>query len=317
MNEFEFLKNLKSKYSLDHVGDDCAILPLGDEYDLLLTSDMLVENVDFRLEWAVPEFLGHKALAVSLSDVAAMGGTPKWAMLSIGIPDHLWDSGFLDAFYRGWFELARKYGVKLVGGDISRVPGDLVVDSTVGGEVPKGKAFLRSAARPGDLIYVSGDLGGAAGGLKLLESGLRHSSDLNEDASQIIRKQLKPGPELPLANSLQQLGIVSAGIDLSDGLSSDLQHICVQSNVGAVIDSEKIPVATGLTAHFPPEECLEMALNGGEDFRLLFTAAPDVATRLNDLGVFKIGEITADTGQVFLRTGGTTVPLPAKGFRHF
>ena len=317
MNEFEFLKNLKSKYSLDHIGDDCAILPLDDEYDLLLTSDMLVENVDFRMEWAVPEFVGHKALAVSLSDVAAMGGTPKWAMLSIGIPDHLWDGGFLDDFYKGWFALARKYDVELVGGDISRVPGELVIDSTVEGEVPRGKAFLRSAARPGDLICVSGDLGGAAGGLKLLESGLRHSSDLNEDTSQIIHKQLEPRPELALANSLQQLGIVSSAIDLSDGLSSDLQHICVQSSVGAVIDSEKIPIDNRLTAHFPPEECLEMALNGGEDFRLLFTAAPDVATDLNDLGVFEIGEITAETGQVLLKTGGTTVPLQAKGFRHF
>src|SRR5687768_16906648 len=232
MNEFSFLENLRSRYSLDRVGDDCAVLPFRDDTDLLLTADMLVEDVDFRLKWTTPELIGHKAVAVSLSDIAAMGGTPKWSLLSIGVPEHMWDSDFLDRFYEGWFAIAREYDVELVGGDISRSPRGLVIDSTVGGEVATGKAFLRSAARPGDLIYVSGPLGGAAGGLRLLESGTRYSSQLPTDTLSLIENQLQPCPEIGLANSLIGLQIITAAIDLSDGLSSDLGHICRQSRAG-------------------------------------------------------------------------------------
>src|SRR5688500_12282850 len=122
VNEFEFIQNIKSKFRLKHVGDDCAVLPKDDSIDSLLTADLLIEDIDFRLEWTTPEFLGHKALAVSLSDIAAMGGSPKWSMLSLGVSEKLWKSDFLDRFYNGWFELAAQYDVELVGGDISRSP---------------------------------------------------------------------------------------------------------------------------------------------------------------------------------------------------
>src|SRR5213083_2454141 len=115
--EFEFIRNIKDKYGLSRIGDDCAVLTQSPGKDLLVTADLLVEDVDFRLEWTTPEFLGHKALAVSLSDIAAMGGTPKWALLSIGVPETLWKTDFLDRFYEGWYGLARKCGVELVGGD--------------------------------------------------------------------------------------------------------------------------------------------------------------------------------------------------------
>lgn len=317
MNEFSFLEKLRTKYSLDRIGDDCAVLPLTGEIDMLVTADMLVEDIDFRLEWTNPEFLGHKSLAVSLSDVAAMGGTPRWSMLSLAIPEKLWSTGFLDRFYEGWFALARKYDVELVGGDISRTPGGLVIDSTVGGEVAKGAAFLRSTARPGDLIYVSGHLGGAAGGLRLLESGTRYSSQLPTDMLSLVEKQLQPQPELVLSNRLQRLEIVTAAIDLSDGLSSDLGHICDQSRVGAIIDAGRLPIDPDLAARFPADECLDMALNGGEDFRLLFTIAPEASGALDRLGVIRIGEITDHAGQILLRQGDQIVPLEPKGFRHF
>ena len=129
--EFDFIHSLKLKYRLGHIGDDCAVLPNNDQTDLVITSDMLVEDIDFRLDWTTPEFLGHKALAVSLSDIAAMGATPKWAMLSIGIPETLWKTDFLDRFYTGLHDLASQHGVEIIGGDISRVPDKLVVDSTV------------------------------------------------------------------------------------------------------------------------------------------------------------------------------------------
>jgi thiamine-monophosphate kinase len=317
MTEFEFLKGLRTRYSLSRTGDDCAVLPFREEADLLLTADMLVENVDFRLEWTTPEFLGHKALAVSLSDIAAMGGTPKWSMLSIGVPDKLWKSDFLDRFYEGWFGLARQYDVELVGGDISQVPSGLVVDSTVGGEVEKGKAFLRSGAKPGDKIFVSGFLGAAAGGLKLLETGTRFSADLSENTLHLLEAQLEPSPELQLANLLEELDIVTSAIDLSDGLSSDLNHICNESGVGAIVKTNLIPMAHGLMNHFPPNECLKMALDGGEDFRLLFTVRSNRVGMMDGLDVTQIGEITSESGRMVLVRDGRRFPLHPHGFKHF
>ena len=198
--EFEFIQNLKQKYRLRHVGDDCAVLPKDASTDQVVTADMLVENVDFRLAWTSPEALGHKALAVSLSDVAAMGAEPKWAMVSIAAPEGLWNTGFVERFYEGWFALAREYGVELVGGDVSGTPDGLVIDSIVGGEVHRGKAIMRSGARPGDAIYVSGSLGGAAGGLALLERGVEAS----EKKAQLTEKQLKPQPQVELGKLLQR-----------------------------------------------------------------------------------------------------------------
>src|SRR5690606_17411987 len=155
----------------------CAVLPFDGENDLLITSDLLAEDIDFRLDWTTPELLGHKALAVSLSDIAAMGGEPSWALLSIGVPENLWDGDFLDRFYEGWHFLAHQHGVELIGGDVSRVGDKLVIDSTVLGKVARGKAIPRSGAKVGDAIYVTGSLGGAAAGLRLLESGTRRTGD--------------------------------------------------------------------------------------------------------------------------------------------
>src|SRR5688572_10417120 len=158
---------------------------------MVVTADMLVEDIDFRLEWTTAELLGVKALAVSLSDIAAMGATPKWAMLTIGVPRRIWKTEFVDKFYEGWTTLARHYDVELVGGDISRTPDKVVIDSIVAGEVPKGKAVRRSGASPGDSIFVTGSLGGAAAGLILLESGFRYAK-VGKKRKQLIARQLRP-----------------------------------------------------------------------------------------------------------------------------
>src|SRR5215207_11237740 len=165
LSEFQFLENLRRKHSLTKIGDDCAVLPKDERTDLVMTTDLLVEDIDFRLAWSKPEFIGHKALAVSLSDIAAMGAKPVWSMISIGIPEKIWKTDFIDAFYEGYLALAKENGIELIGGDVSKTPDKVVIDSIAAGEVQKNKAVLRSGARVGDLIFVSGELGGAAAGL--------------------------------------------------------------------------------------------------------------------------------------------------------
>jgi thiamine-monophosphate kinase len=313
-SEFELIQNIKDGYSLRYVGDDCAVLPQNGEMDLLMTADLLVEDIDFRLEWTTPELIGHKSLAVSLSDVAAMGGTPVWSMLSLGIPEHLWKSDFIDKFYEGWFALANEFKVELIGGDISRTPDKLVIDSVVGGEVAKGTAIVRSGAKPSDKIYVTGTLGGAAGGLELLENDAR----IGDIASQsLVLSQLQPQPKVVLGKLLQSQHIATSLIDLSDGLSSDLRHICDASGVGAQIIAENIPINPHLAAHFPPEKCLEMALNGGEDLELLFTTSEKISSYPDSLQFTHIGEVTANVGTIELSVGGESCRLPPKGYRHF
>lgn len=309
---------LRRKHSLTKTGDDCAVLPKDSETDLVVTADMLVEDVDFHLTWAKPEFIGHKALAVSLSDIAAMGANPTWAMLSIAIPEGLWDTKFIEKFYAGWHKLAKKYKVELVGGDISRSPDSLVIDSIVVGEVPKGAAILRSTAKPGDGIFVTGGLGGAAAGLKILNDWGWYNPDLPPEKMKLVEKQVKPTPEVLIGKLLQEKAVVTAMIDISDGLSSDLHHLCRASGVGAKIYARKLPVDSNLIAvNKSPAERLELALNGGEDFELLFTAPKKYFSLLESTRFWRIGEITPNIGTIELTIRGETRVLPPKGYRHF
>lgn len=310
--EFELIQNLKSRYSLARVGDDCAVLPKDLTTDLLITADMLVENVDFRLEWSSAESIGHKALAVSLSDIAAMGGTGVWAMVSVGIPEELWQRDFLEKFYQGWFSLAREYKVELVGGDISRSIDGVVVDSIVGGDVSRGRAILRSTAKPGDDIFVSGHLGGAAAGLRVLEA--KKSIGL---PTELVNRQLTPRPQLLLGNYLQSLDLITSMIDISDGLSSDLRHVCCMSGVGAKVHAEMIPIEPEAALLFGRDVALDMALNGGEDFELLFTAPRNSLQQVHGFKITKIGQITENAELLELVTPSGRTVLKSGGFRHF
>ena len=315
--EFDFIRYIKKSFRLKAIGDDCAILPKDEGSDLIVTADLLVEDVDFRLEWASPEDLGHKALSVSLSDIAAMGGTPVWAMLTIGVPGKLWETDFVKRFYEDWNDLAAEFGVELVGGDISRSPDRFVVDSIVGGEVPKGKAILRSGARPGDAIFVSGSLGGAAGGLKLLNSDARLSDAKEDWQRRLLARQLRPTPRIELGKWLLANSIASAMIDLSDGLSSDLRHICDASGVGADLDASLLPIDEDLKYLAGSDEILTLALNGGEDFELLFTVAEEKIFLLENRDVSRIGTVTENVSVVRLSDGERTVDLQPSGYRHF
>jgi thiamine-monophosphate kinase len=314
--EFDFIRYIKKSFALKVIGDDCAILPKDGRSDLIVTADLLVEDVDFRLDWTRPEDLGHKALAVSLSDIAAMGGTPVWAMLTIGVPGKLWETDFVKRFYEGWNDLAAGFKVELVGGDISRSPDRFFVDSIVGGEVPKGKAILRSGARSGDGVFVSGSLGGAAGGLKLLDSDA--GQDAKEEWQQrLIARQLRPTPRVELGKWLLGNSLASAMIDISDGLSSDLRHICEASGIGAELDAALVMMNDDLNNLVDPEEALLLALNGGEDFELLFTVAEEKISLLKNRDVTRIGTVTENGGVVRLSDGERTIDLQPSGYRHF
>ncbi len=315
-SEFDFIQNIKNKYGLDKVGDDCAVLPKDDKTDMVVTTDMLVEDIDFRLDWTTPKLLGQKALAVSLSDIAAMGADPTWAMLSIGVPEKLWRRNFPDEFFDGYHRLSTKYRVEIVGGDVSKTPDKLVIDSIVAGEVPKGQAVLRSGAKRGDGIYVTGPLGGAAAGLILLERGHRYGQANTRWQSKLLLKQLNPLP-LTVGSDLREFG-ASTMIDLSDGLSSDLAHICNASGVGAKISADLIPVERKIDGlKISAEQKLDLAMNRGEDFELLFTIEKKKIPREKATHFHRIGEVTPNVGIIELIHDGKTEILQPKGYRHF
>jgi thiamine-monophosphate kinase len=314
-SEQDLIHHIKDKFGLAHVGDDCAVLAKDEETDLVVTTDMLAEGVDFDLDWAPADAIGHKCLAVSLSDVAAMGAEPKWALVALGVPEASWAAGFPERFYDGLNSLAKRFGVEIAGGDISRTRGGIAVTSVVAGEVEKGKAVMRSGARPGDLIMVTGPLGGAAGGLRILWGRATHS---NDDAAfqRLIERQLRPEPKVEMGRALQATGDVTAMIDISDGLSTDLAHICRSSGVGAIIEAVRVPIDPDLAQlDLAPGEVLGLALHGGEDIELLFTARRDLASKVQ--GVKVIGRITANTGIIELSRDGALEPLVPAGFTHF
>jgi thiamine-monophosphate kinase len=327
-SEFQFIDGLRHKFGkpgkriVAGIGDDAAVISQSSRNDMVISADMLVEDIDFRLDWAEPKFIGHKALAVSLSDIAAMGAKPLWSIVSIGIPKAAWEAGFLKEFYEGWAILAAKYGVKLVGGDISETIDKIVIDSVVGGEVRRNSAVKRSGARPGDLIYVTGELGGAAAGLKILKEGLERAGPAKalKTLKTLISRQLTPQPQCEIGRILGEFKIASAMIDVSDGLSSDLTHICAESQVGAMIYEERIPIDRNLKASGFPD-AFDLALNGGEDFELLFTVPrrlkKDLRNKLKKLPVTQIGEITGSTGKIELQSQDGLKIIQAKGFRHF
>jgi thiamine-monophosphate kinase len=316
---------------LQGIGDDAAVISQRAGLDTVITADLLVEGIDFDLDryGASPRDIGHKALAVSLSDVAAMGARPRFCLLSVGVPEARWRTSFLDEFYKGVRSLAARHGVAIIGGDTSRTPDRVVVDSVVLGEVKRGRAVLRSGARPGDLIFVTGSLGGAAAGLKILEgraaAGLTTTAapeGLSRVERRLVNRQNRPTPRVEWGALLGEKKLATAMIDLSDGLSSDLAHLCRESGVGAAIQAESVPLdVSARAATADVAEALSLALDGGEDFELLFTVGPLKAARLpKDVGgiaVTRIGQVTDRRRTVSLLRGEKSEALSPSGFEHF
>lgn len=298
------------------IGDDAAAFKWHANCLALATTDMLLEGVHFDLSFCDPFRLGRKALAVNLSDIAAMGGRPRSFLLSLGIPE-MFSLDFLTDFSAGLLEIAEEFGVTLIGGDTCASRGGLVIGITLYGEQEKQKVTQRGTARPGERIYVTGYLGDSALGLRLLQEGQRIGT--------AIDRHLDPTPRVREGLALAEAGLTCSMIDISDGLLSDLGHITGTSSMGAQLYLDKIPLSLEYSEHFGSEvyDRYSLALGGGEDYELLFTAPAyrkcEIELLFRNFGtpVSEIGEITAVPGIRVLSLEGETLSGIATGYDHF
>jgi thiamine-monophosphate kinase len=302
------------------IGDDAAVIRPGRSREYWsITTDMLVENVDFRREWTSPGWLGFKSLSVNLSDLAAMGARPRFFMVALALPSGLSPDRWILHFYKGLAELADSQRARLIGGDLSRSESGIIISITAFGESLKRRVLYRSGGRPGDRIYVTGVLGKSAAGLLLLQAGCVHPG--KGPQKEAVRAHQKPEPRCSAGIWLAQSGLVSCMMDISDGLSRDLPRLCRSSSVGAEIDSAAIPL-------FPESSSwncdpLALAFHGGEDYELLFAVPePKVETLERSYPaefprISRIGKLTSDPQIVITESGKRSRPLSEKGYDHF
>ncbi len=290
------------------IGDDCAVLRIPSGHEALVTTDFSLEDVHFRREWHPPESVGHRCLARGLSDIAAMGGIPQAAFLSLALPEDL-SQKWADGFLRGFLRLAKRFSVPLAGGDTAGSLSGILADVVVVGSVPRGSAVLRSGAKPGDRIYVTGSLGRAAASLEQMFAHPKRKLD-----PKLHSKHFFPIPQLAAGQYVRKRALIRAMIDISDGLSTDLSHICQESGVGAELEAEAIP--RGTVKGWPVD--LRFALHGGDDYELLFTARNGVhlPARIADVPVTSIGRIVKGK-KMLLRSGIKMSELKAGGWQHF
>jgi thiamine-monophosphate kinase len=293
------------------IGDDCAVLRLSPGQEFLVTTDFTLEGIHFRRNWHPAESVGHRCLARGLSDIAAMGGKPVAAFLSIAVPGDLPQSWVL-RFSRTLIRLAQKFGVTLAGGDTAESPTAILADIVVVGTAPKGKSVLRSGARAGDRIFVSGQLGGSAAALLRMRSKPKKKLNPRD-----YPHHFYPEPRIKLGRVLREKSFASAMIDTSDGLSTDLAHLCEESGVGAELDAALLPRArVGKPAR---EVDLDLALHGGEDYELLFTSPPGkrIPAQIAGVALTHIGHITR-MPKIFIRNArGIDHELVPRGWEYF
>jgi thiamine-monophosphate kinase len=302
------------------IGDDAAVLrPKGAAEDLVITTDMLIEDVDFRRSWMPPRDLGHKALAVNLSDLAAMGSRPLYYLVALALPDGV-DSGWIRSFYSGMKRLSDRLGVGLVGGDLSRSPAGIQVTVVAVGQTIGRKPVTRRGGRPGDVLFATGVLGKAAAGLRLLEEGV--SSGRNRAEREAISAHRRPVPRCEVGIWLGKHNVVSCMMDLSDGISADLPRLCATSHTGAVVEAARLPL-------FQPSsrwgcDPASLALHGGEDFELLFAVPRRKVAHLQRAWppgfppASAIGSLVPGRRVAWLpRPGASPESLPRLGFDHF
>lgn len=288
------------------IGDDCAVLRIPPGHEMLVTTDFTLEGTHFRQEWHSPEVAGRRCLTRGLSDIAAMGGEPVAAFLSLGLPAGL-SQRWVDRFMDGLRCLAKEFQVPLAGGDTTQSLAGVLADIVVIGSVRRGRAVLRSGANPGDQIYVTGSLGGSATAIAKLRRARIRAED--------YERHFHPVPRLKQGAWLRERGLASAMIDLSDGLSTDLEHICKESGVGAEVDASAIPRATVGRPDRPVTR--DLALHGGEDYELLFTSSKRIPSKIAGVPVTRIGRVTRKPGMILIESDGKRKKLLPRGWEHF
>jgi thiamine-monophosphate kinase len=316
IGEFEIISRYFTRPSTDSavvlgIGDDAAVLATNG--DVAVTVDTLVAGVHFP-DGMAPHLLGYRLMAVNLSDLAAMGAQPRWCTLALTLPkaDELW----LEGFSRGLFDLAERFGVSLVGGNLSRGP--LTMTLQLMGNVERANLLTRGGGHIGDDIYVTGTLGDSAAGITLIKE--RTAAPDGSAAAALKERFYRPMPRVGAGLALGPLA--TAAIDISDGLLADLGHLCKASGCGATLDIERVPLSAELMSLFPPQEALAHALGGGDDYELCFTAPPsraeeiEAALEASATPVRRIGQLVAGQTVVCRRDGEPFTP-PVRGYRHF
>jgi len=294
------------------ISDDAAVIKSGGK-KIVLTKDLLIEDVHFIFSSHPPALLGRKSLCINLSDIAAMGCTPKYALLGLGLPAKI-KAEWVQEFFSGFKEASLEYNTALIGGDVTQADKVVISISLIG----EGERYIRrGGAKPGDLLFVSGTLGDSAQGLIMSKQGIGLGEGLNKDF--LLRAFYDPVPRVPLGEKLAEQNLASAMIDISDGLSVDLGHICEESSSGAEIELNRIPISAELSS--VRENPLDLALHGGEDYQLLFAVPPEKEKQvLNLFSKFKITKIGCFISgkDIFIKgKNGTRKLMEIKGYQHF
>jgi len=329
--EFGLIDRIASQFhpqiqsTIKGIGDDTAVMDLGSDYGLL-TTDLLVEGIHFDLTFHPLSHLGYKAIAVNISDIAAMNGIPQQVVISLGLSNRF-SVEAVDELYKGIRAACDDYRVDLVGGDTTASRSGLIISVSVFGKVAKDKIAYRNTGKPNDILCVTGDLGGAYMGMQILAREKQvYLADPNmqpdfNGKEYILQRQLKPLARMDVVYELEEAGVVPTSmIDVSDGLSSELHHICRQSKTGAVVFEDTLPIdeQTALVATELNIGPITAAVNGGEDYELLFTIKQEDHAKLkNNPNITFIGYLTGDSGEILLRTkSGNVVPMKAQGWQH-
>lgn len=324
IGEFELISRIRRWFKISNpslirgIGDDSAVIELGKKV-LLITTDILIEDIHFNPAWIDPFNLGKKSLYVNLSDIAAMGGKPRHFLISLGVPKSI-SISYISSFYRGLKYGAKMFNVDLIGGDTS-LSKNITINICLLGEADKGDVIFRKGARPEDDIYVSGTLGDSALGLEILKR-----EGLNGKANALIKRHLSPIPRVELGMEIGKKHLATSMIDISDGLLIDLQHILEESNVGAQIWEERIPVSGFYRRCINnySNDFYRFAKTGGEDYELLFTVPPRLRSKVLELShsintpITRIGKILPrKDGLYLIKKDGTKIYPKELGFEHF
>ena len=305
------------------IGDDTAVIRIDEQRAMVITCDIQVENQHFRLNRISPCQLGRRAMAVNLSDIAAMGGQPTFALVSLGFPKSFPLSDFDDLF-QGMGDQLTEFSAHIIGGNLCNTEKDLIIDITLMGEVTADRILTRRGARPGDQIFVTGNLGESGAGFYVLE---QYGKNYPAEFETMVQKHVQPIPRILAGQQIAQSGFATAMIDISDGVASDLNHICVMSKVGAIINQEKIPLPEGIhkVTAISGKSVLELLLHSGEDYELLFTMKPETPDAITEsitqetgIAITEIGKIlTKESGYQLIDLHDRRIPIQPKGWDHF